>query len=85
MNHYNCFSINQLKIMFLMDENNEREVIQSFNIKNYVFDAFFFFENKKIMLIWSSILHARHETQGVISLPHPTLLGIFFIRRFNTL
>jgi len=38
MNHYNCFSSNQLKIMFLVDENNERErererEIQSISIK----------------------------------------------------
>jgi len=41
MNHYNCFSINQLKIMLLVDEINEREKIQSINIKQNLFWVLF--------------------------------------------
>ena len=31
MNRYNCFSTNQLKIMFLMDGSRERERERGFN------------------------------------------------------
>ena len=37
MNHYDCFTINQLKNMFLMDESNKIGETQSINIKQTLF------------------------------------------------